>query len=142
MFQRYRTELQNLAQKIGELESELEEHSSVPFPVHRNSTPPVYELVILDMNADGSLVLSTLQPLVKTAPNRTCYRLIGGVLVERTVVDVVPTLETNYGGIKEVLESLMKTYKNKEEEFGGFQKEYGIQVSFFTPGGVLEWCAE
>lgn len=31
MFQRYRTELQNLAQKIGELESELEEHTSVPW---------------------------------------------------------------------------------------------------------------
>lgn len=30
MFQRYRTELQNIAQKIGELESELEEHSLVP----------------------------------------------------------------------------------------------------------------
>lgn len=26
-FQRYRTELQNLAQKIGELESEMEEHA-------------------------------------------------------------------------------------------------------------------
>jgi prefoldin subunit 2 len=29
MFQRYRAELQNLAQKIGELENELEEHASV-----------------------------------------------------------------------------------------------------------------
>jgi len=27
VFQKYRTELQNLAQKIGELESELEEHT-------------------------------------------------------------------------------------------------------------------
>jgi prefoldin subunit 2 len=27
LFQRFRTELQNLAQKIGELESELEEHA-------------------------------------------------------------------------------------------------------------------
>jgi prefoldin subunit 2 len=27
VFQRYRTELQNLAQKIGELENELEEHT-------------------------------------------------------------------------------------------------------------------
>lgn len=75
------------------------------------------------------LVLSTLQPLVKTAPERICYRLIGGVLVERTVIEVVPALETNYGGIKEVLDSLMKTYKNKEEEFNGFQREYNIQVS-------------
>lgn len=29
VFQRYRTELQNLAQKIGELESEMEEHACV-----------------------------------------------------------------------------------------------------------------
>lgn len=79
------------------------------------------------------LVLSTLRPLVKTAPTRTCYRLIGGVLTERTVQDVVPTLETNFGGIKEVLESLMKTYKGKEGEFTDFQKEYGIQVSCYTP---------
>ncbi|ORX35140.1 Prefoldin subunit-domain-containing protein [Kockovaella imperatae] len=100
-FQRYRTELQNLAQKIGELESELEEHA---------------------------LVLSTLQPLVKTAPTRSCYRLIGGVLVERTVTDVVPALETNYNGIKEVLESLVKNYKGKEEDFVKFQNDYGIQM--------------
>lgn len=126
MFQRYRTELQNLAQKIGELESELDEHASVPRPpspsLHATSVPTL----------TTSLVLSTLQPLVKTDPSRPCYRLIGGVLVERTVVDVVPALETNFGGIKEVLESLMKTYKNKEEEFGGFQREYGIQVSRFS----------
>ncbi|BEJ14380.1 hypothetical protein CspHIS471_0401470 [Cutaneotrichosporon sp. HIS471] len=101
LFQRYRTELQNLAQKIGELESELEEHA---------------------------LVLGTLQPLTKTEPERTCYRLIGGVLVQRTVKDVVPALETNYGGIKEVLETLVKTYKGKEEEFNAFQREHKIQM--------------
>ncbi|KLT41775.1 Prefoldin beta-like protein [Cutaneotrichosporon oleaginosum] len=101
LFQRYRTELQNLAQKIGELESELEEHA---------------------------LVLNTLQPLTKTEPERACYRLIGGVLVQRTVKDVVPALETNYGGIKEVLETLVKTYKGKEEEFNKFQREHKIQM--------------
>ncbi|TXT13150.1 hypothetical protein VHUM_01551 [Vanrija humicola] len=101
VFQRYRTELQTLAQKIGELESELEEHS---------------------------LVLGTLQPLVKTEPERACYRLIGGVLVQRTVKDVAPTLETNYAGIKEVLETLVKTYKTKEDEFGAFQREHKISM--------------
>jgi prefoldin subunit 2 len=75
------------------------------------------------------LVLSTLQPLVGTHPKRICYRLIGGILVERTVTDVVPALETNYSGIKEVLDSLVRSYKSKEEEFGGFQREYGISVS-------------
>lgn len=67
--------------------------------------------------------------MLKTSPTRKCYRQIGGMIVQRTVSDVVPTLETNYNGIKEVLEGLMRSYKNKEEEFGNFQKEYGIQVS-------------
>jgi prefoldin subunit 2 len=41
----------------------------------------------------------------------------------------VPALETNYAGIKEVLETLVKNYKAKEEEFAAFQKEYKIGVS-------------
>lgn len=73
-------------------------------------------------------MISTLQPLLESAPSRKCYRLIGGTLVQRTVIDVYPALETNYSGIKEVLDALVKTYKGKEEEFGGFQREYGIQV--------------
>lgn len=79
------------------------------------------------------LVLSTLQPLVQTAPSRPCYRLIGGTLVQRTVKDVVPQLETNYSGIKDVLEGLVRTYKTKEDEFGSFQREYGIQVRPVSP---------
>jgi prefoldin subunit 2 len=81
-----------------------------------------------------SLVLSTLQPLLATEPSRTCYRLIGGILVQRTVKDVIPALETNYSGIKEVLDTLVKNYKGKEEEFGAFQKEFGIAVSRFPTG--------
>jgi prefoldin subunit 2 len=119
IFQRYRTELQNLAQKIGELESEMEEHACVSLP---------HALTKLTLHNYRSLVLSTLQPLVETHPSRPCYRLIGGILVERTVKDVVPTLETNYSGIKDVLESLVRSYKGKEEDFAGFQREYGISV--------------
>lgn len=67
-------------------------------------------------------------------PSRKCFRLIGGVLVQRTVKDVVPALETNYTGIKEVLETLVKTYKTKEEEFAAFQREHKIVVSMRAPG--------
>jgi hypothetical protein len=42
--------------------------------------------------------------------------LINGVLVERTVADVVPALKTNAEGIKKVLEDLVKTYKVKQDE--------------------------
>ncbi|WWD22665.1 hypothetical protein CI109_107158 [Kwoniella shandongensis] len=103
IFQRYRTELQNLAQKIGEIESEMEEHA---------------------------LVLSTLRPLTTSDPSRTCYRLIGGTLVKRSVVDVVPSLETNFAGIKEVLDGLVKSYKSREVEFEKWRDEVGVQVSW------------
>ena len=75
------------------------------------------------------LVLQTLHPLLKTDPTRQTFRLISGTLVKRTVTDVVPALETNLSGIREVLDSLVKSYKAKEEQFVGFQKEYGISVS-------------
>jgi hypothetical protein len=59
------------------------------------------------------LVTETLQPL---PDNRKCFRLINGVLVERTVSDVLPALKTNWDGLKQVLEELLKQYKNKEDE--------------------------
>lgn len=48
--------------------------------------------------------------------DRKCFRLINGVLVERTVNDVLPALQTNADGLKEVLESLVKQYRSKQEE--------------------------
>jgi prefoldin subunit 2 len=82
----------------------------------------------------GRLVLQTLRPLVKSDPTRQTFRLISGTLVKRTVTDVVPALETTLSGITEVLESLVKSYKTKEVDFVGFQKEYGIQVSLSRRG--------
>lgn len=100
-YTRYQTELQNLASKIGELESEAEEHE---------------------------LVLSTLTEVLQTDPKRKCFRLIGGVLVERTVKDVVPALQTNRDGIKQVIVSLAEQYKTKETEFNEFIREYNIRA--------------
>ena len=42
--------------------------------------------------------------------------MINGVLVERTVKDVVPALQTNSEGLKKVLDDLLKQYKGKQEE--------------------------
>lgn len=42
--------------------------------------------------------------------------MINGVLVERTVKDVIPALQTNSEGLKNVLVELVKQYKRQEEE--------------------------
>ncbi|KAG9049526.1 hypothetical protein FS837_010006 [Tulasnella sp. UAMH 9824] len=100
-YSRYQNELQSLAQKLGELETEAEEYE---------------------------LVLKTLEECLESQPDRTCFRLIGGVLVERTVKDVAPQIKTNRDGIRRVIESLVGQYKGKEEEFQSFQREYNIRV--------------
>jgi len=59
------------------------------------------------------LVLDTLEPL---PGDRKCFRMINGVLTERTVQEVVPILKTNSDGLKKALEELVKQYKSKQDE--------------------------
>ena len=42
--------------------------------------------------------------------------MINGVLVERTVQDVIPALKTNSEGLRKVLEDLVKQYNTKQTE--------------------------
>lgn len=59
------------------------------------------------------LVLETLEPL---SGDRKCFRMINGVLTERTVTEVVPILKTNSDGLKKTLEELVKQYKLKQDD--------------------------
>lgn len=59
------------------------------------------------------LVLETLTPL---SGNRKCFRLVNGVLMERTVSDVLPVLQTNADGLKKVLEDLVQQYQSRQDE--------------------------
>lgn len=51
------------------------------------------------------LVLETLEPL---SGDRKCFRMINGVLTERTVKEVVPILKTNSEGLKKTLDSTLR----------------------------------
>lgn len=42
--------------------------------------------------------------------------MINGVLVEKTVKEVTPALQTNSEGLKKVLEELVKQYKRQQED--------------------------
>jgi len=70
-------------------------------------------------------VTETLEPL---PGDRKCFRLINGVLVERTVKEVLPALKTNSDGLKQVLDELLKQYKSKQEEMDKWKKKNNIQV--------------
>ncbi|TKA38569.1 hypothetical protein B0A54_09504 [Friedmanniomyces endolithicus] len=87
-----------LPEKIGDVEQEAEEHK---------------------------LVLETLIPLPE---DRKCFRMINGVLVERTVGDVLPALQTNADGLKKVLEDLVKQYRTKQDDMEKWKKKNNIQV--------------
>lgn len=67
------------------------------------------------------LVLETLDPVPK---DRKCFRMINGILVERTVADVIPALRTNAEGLKSVLEGLVKEYKKKQQEMDKWKVYY------------------
>ncbi|OAA42834.1 Prefoldin beta-like protein [Beauveria brongniartii RCEF 3172] len=97
-YSNFKSVLQQIAQKIGDIEQEAEEHK---------------------------LVLETLEPLPK---DRKCFRLINGVLVEKTVEDVAPALKTNQDGLKKVLDDLVKSYKMKQDELDLWKKKNNVQV--------------
>ncbi|RJE21235.1 prefoldin subunit 2 [Aspergillus sclerotialis] len=94
----FKNTLQQLAQKIGDIEQEAEEHK---------------------------LVIETLEPL---PDERKCFRMVNGVLVERTIKDVLPSLKTNSDGLKQVLEEMLKQYKSKQSELDTWKKKNHIQV--------------
>lgn len=58
-------------------------------------------------------MLETLTPL---PAERKCFRMINGILAERTVNDVLPALQTNADGLKKVLDDLVKQYQSKQAD--------------------------
>lgn len=47
--------------------------------------------------------------------------MINGVLVERTIKEVIPSLKTNAEGLKQVLDELLKQYKAKQTEMDNWK---------------------
>ena len=47
-----------------------------------------------------SLVLETLRQVNNEDPDRKCFRMVGGVLVQKTVKDIMPQLATNMQGVR------------------------------------------
>lgn len=102
-FNRLRQEQRGIATKLAELESEVTEHG---------------------------LVIDTLKKVDK---DRKCFRLVGGVLVERTVAEVLPALENNKGQISMIVDTLSKQLTSKGKELNNFRDKHNIRVRGETP---------
>ncbi|KAG5461877.1 MAG: hypothetical protein BJ554DRAFT_5865 [Olpidium bornovanus] len=111
-------ELTAIAQKIGELETESDEHTGCLLERLAASRVWLHGLTQLSELADASAVTRALKLLLVIAaapkivdprlvidtmvplnPDRKCFRLVGGVLVERTIKEVLPALEANRSGV-------------------------------------------
>ena len=97
-FKAMRAELQRMAMKIGDLENEKEEHK---------------------------LVIETLEPL---DGQRACHRLMNGVLVKRTVAEVLPSLKQNHVNLAEILERMLKSFQEKDKQTKEYQEKYKIRI--------------
>ncbi|XP_023935653.2 prefoldin subunit 2 [Bicyclus anynana] len=97
-FQNLRSEQRQLANKISELEMDLNEHK---------------------------IVIETLRG-VEAA--RKCFRMVGGVLVERTVADVLPELEGNRDRLPAALQALNEQLARKGQEINDYIERHDIRV--------------
>ncbi|KAM0864027.1 hypothetical protein ACQ4PT_044187 [Festuca glaucescens] len=93
-----RAEMNQLYTKITELEMEVSEHS---------------------------LVIGAIEPL---DPTRRCYRMIGGVLVERTIKEVLPAVHRNKEGLEDVVSRMKEALEKKKKEITEFELKYKIRI--------------
>lgn len=66
--------------------------------------------------------------------------MVNGVLVERTVTDVLPALKTNAEGLQTVLADLLKQYKQKEQEMEKWRVSFNYGCRGFAV--LTQICAE
>lgn len=98
-YKELQSECQSYASKISELEQELGEHR---------------------------LVEETLKPLDE---KRRAFRLVGGVLVERTVGEVLPTVVTNRENLEKVVDKVRSTLEEKQKELVAWKIKYNIKTA-------------
>ncbi|XP_020277911.1 prefoldin subunit 2 [Pseudomyrmex gracilis] len=97
-FQSLRNEQRLLASKLSEMEMELNEHK---------------------------IVIDTLK---NVDPKRKCYKMIGGVLCERTVEDVMPALVTNKEQLLKVIDTLNEQLAKKGVEINEYKDKHNIRI--------------
>lgn len=98
-YKELQNECTNLVTKISELEVDRNEHK---------------------------LVEETLEPLEK---DRRAFRLVGGVLVERTVGEVLPSVSSNRANLDTVIKTLETRLTTKQKDTAEWKAKYNIKTA-------------
>ena len=69
-----------------------------------------------------------IDQLSKLNNDRTAYRLIGGVLVQKTVGEILPTVTENRNGIEQLMKVVDEQHKKKLEERKTYKDQHGIMT--------------
>ena len=101
-FNKLQTECNQLRSKVAELDNEMQEHLRV---------------------------VKTLEPL---PADRRAFRLIGGVLVEKTVGEVLPDVKQQQEQLNQLILRLTDTITEKEKDLKKMQKEFDLQKREMT----------
>ncbi|XP_046485296.1 prefoldin subunit 2-like [Neodiprion pinetum] len=97
-FQTLRNEQRVMANKLSEMEIEMNEHK---------------------------IVIDTLK---NVDPSRKCYRMIGGILCERTVLEITPTLISNKEQLAKVIDALNEQLAKKGHEINEYKEKHNIRI--------------
>ncbi|KAI8475086.1 MAG: Prefoldin subunit-domain-containing protein [Monoraphidium minutum] len=97
-FQEMRQQLAETSSKIGDLEAEAMEHE---------------------------LVIKTLKPMEK---DRKCYRMVGDVLVQRSVAETLPAVERNKAGLDSIIVKLKEQVEKQSAAIQEYQDKYKIRI--------------
>lgn len=71
------------------------------------------------------LVIETLK---NVSEERKCFRMVGGVLTERKVKDVLPVLITNKERLTELMGKLNEQLSKKGEELNEYKEKHHIRI--------------
>ncbi|VEN63270.1 unnamed protein product [Callosobruchus maculatus] len=97
-FQALRQEQRALTSKLSEVETDVNEHK---------------------------MVIDTLKNVNE---DRRCFRLVGGILIEQKVKDVLPGLMTNHAKLTEVIGKLNEQVIKKGQEINEYREKHNINI--------------
>ncbi|KAL3808729.1 hypothetical protein ACHAXA_010895, partial [Cyclostephanos tholiformis] len=121
-YRRMQSEMQGLVQNLTKIEMERNEHRYVcAFPLISLFWP----YLEIFSHLLTRLVEETLEPL---DPDRRAFRLVGGVLVERTVREVLPTVKEHRKNLDIYVQNLKDKLDTTQKEAAAWKAKYNIKT--------------